>query len=151
INERKENVPRLRLQFPNDELNFYACSVQILDMSADQIYDWSADLMSDSWNHDAAIEKLRNKPEQYCCDALLDQDIFAGSGNIFKNEVLFRIRVHPLALTGHLPNEKLHELARETHAYAFDFLRWKKAYELKKHWLAHTKKICPRCEIPFVK
>ena len=22
---------------------------------------------------------------------------------------------------------------------------------LKKHWLAHTKRICPRCEIPFSK
>ncbi|MGJ9419020.1 hypothetical protein ACHAC9_14805 [Massilia sp. CMS3.1] len=26
---------------------------------------------------------------------LLDQDIFSGVGNVIKNEVLFRIRVHP--------------------------------------------------------
>ena len=26
-----------------------------------------------------------------------------------------------------------------------------KNYELKKHWLAHTKKICPRCNLPFIK
>ena len=29
------------------------------------------------------------------CDALLDQTVFAGVGNIIKNEVLFRTGVHP--------------------------------------------------------
>ncbi len=24
-------------------------------------------------------------------------------------------------------------------------------YELKKHWLAHTKKICLRCNLPIIK
>ena len=31
------------------------------------------------------------------------------------------------------------------------FYEWKKQYVLKKHWLAHTKRTCPRCHIPFVK
>ena len=35
--------------------------------------------------------------------------------------------------------------------YSFDFYEWKKAYVLRKHWLAHTKRICPRCDIPFSK
>jgi endonuclease-8 len=42
-------------------------------------------------------------------------------------------------------------MVKETRKYAFDFLEWKKENTLKKHWLAHTKKICPRCEIPFHK
>ena len=45
--------------------------------------------------------------------------------------------------------EKL--LIKEDRDYAFDFLKWKKAFELKQHWLAHTKKICPRCNIPLMK
>ena len=36
-------------------------------------------------------------------DALLDQDVFAGAGNIIKNEVLHRIRVHPESPVGRLP------------------------------------------------
>ena len=68
-----------------------------------------------------------------------------------KNEVLFRIKVHPLSKLGKLPPKKLKALVDETVNYAYDFLKWKKAYVLKKNWLAHTKRTCPRCEIPFVK
>ena len=90
-------------------------------------------------------------PEELVCDALLDQDIFAGVGNIIKNEVLFRIRVHPESRVGALPPRKLTELIKEARNYSFDFLKWKKAFELKKHWLANAKKECPRDHIPLVK
>jgi endonuclease-8 len=64
---------------------------------------------------------------------------------------LFRIRVHPLSTVGALPAPKLRELVTQARQYSFDFLAWKKAFVLKQHWLAHTKRICPRCDIPFVK
>jgi formamidopyrimidine-DNA glycosylase len=32
-------------------------------------------------------------PDELIWDALLDQNVFAGVGNIIKNEVLFRLRV----------------------------------------------------------
>jgi endonuclease-8 len=82
---------------------------------------------------------------------LLDQTIFSGVGNIIKNEVLFRIRVHPLSTVGSLSEHKLRELVEQARVYSFDFLEWKKEYVLKQHWLAHTKSICPRCNIPFKK
>jgi endonuclease VIII len=82
---------------------------------------------------------------------LLDQNIFSGVGNIIKNEVLFRIKVHPLSLVSKLPAAKLNALVREASAYSFDFLKWKKEFVLKKHWLAHTKKICPRDKEPLEK
>ncbi|WP_026629783.1 DNA-formamidopyrimidine glycosylase family protein [Dyadobacter alkalitolerans] len=151
INERKKTPPRLTLVFDDAELNFYACSVAILDQPADAIYDWSSDIMSDQWSPEKAIDKLQDKLKLLTCDALLDQNIFSGSGNIIKNEVLFRIQVHPLSSIGALPKAKLEELVQETSHYSFDFLHWKKEFTLKKHWLAHTKKTCPRCLIPFHK
>jgi endonuclease VIII len=75
---------------------------------------------------------------------LLDQQIFSGVGNIIKNEVLYRIKVHPETFVGNLPPKKLNELIREARNYSFDFLEWKKEYTLRKHWLAHTKKTCSR-------
>jgi endonuclease VIII len=81
----------------------------------------------------------------------LDQEIFAGVGNIIKNEVLFRISVHPETQVGALPPRKLTELINEAREYSFDFYRWKKAFELKKHWLIYTKRTCPRCKIPVLK
>ena len=151
IDEQKKTPPRLSLIFDNHELNFYTSSVQLIEAPAGELYDWSADIMSKSWKPAAAFKKLKEKPKTLACDALLDQDIFAGSGNIIKNEVLFRIRMHPLSTLGEIPDIKLKEMVKETRNYAFDFLEWKKEFTLKKHWLAHTKKICPRCNIPFHK
>jgi len=144
INERKDAVARLSLGFANGELNFYACSVQLIEGPLDATYDWSMDLMSDAWS-------LRARPRLLACDALLDQTLFAGSGNIIKNEVLYRIRVHPLSLIGELPAAKLRELVREARTYSFEFLEWKRAGVLKAHWLAHGKTTCVRCRIPLVK
>lgn len=151
INERKDTPPRLSLQFAKDELNFYACSVKIIEQPVDEIYDWSADIMAKEWKDLKAFKKLKAHPEMLACDALLDQDIFAGSGNIIKNEVLFRVKIHPLSAIGAIPDTRLKKLVHEVPKYAFDFLHWKKEFTLKQHWLAHTKKICPRCNIPFIK
>lgn len=151
INERKATPPRLSLRFAKDELNFYACSVKLINEPASAIYDWSGDIMAKEWKAAKAFKKLKAQPGVLACDALLDQDIFAGSGNIIKNEVLFRVKVHPLCEIGTLPETKLKEMVREVRKYAFEFLHWKKEFTLKQHWLAHTKKICPRCDIPFTK
>ena len=153
IDERKGYSPeRLSLGFGGHrELNFYACSVQFIEEPLDLLYDWRTDVMSDEWDAALARKRLRAQPDMLVCDALLDQTIFAGVGNIIKNEVLFRIRLHPLSTIGALPPKKLQELVREARQYSFDFLVWKKQYVLKKHWLAHTKRTCPRCDVPFVK
>jgi len=151
INERKATPSRLSLQFENGELNLYACSVKIFNEDPDELYDWSADVMNDAWDPSKAKRKLKQAPETIVADALLNQNIFAGVGNIIKNEVLFRIRVHPKTKVGDLPPKKLNELIKEARNYSFDFLEWKKAFVLKKHWLIHTKKICPRCNIPVYK
>ena len=152
INERKESAPRLSLQCSDKtELNFYACSVKYIEGELDEFYDWSVDVMSDFWNPAATRKKLRALPEKWVCDALLDQDIFAGVGNIIKNEVLFRIHVHPLSTLGALPSPKLHALVEQARTYSFEFLEWKKAFVLKKHWLAHNQRTCPRCGILFIR
>lgn len=151
INEKKETPSRLSLEFKSGSLNFYGCSVRFVEEDLDTIYDWSADVMSETWNPEAAKEKLKSKPELLVCDALLDQEIFAGVGNIIKNEVLYRINIHPDNQIGELPENKLDELIKEARNYSFDFLKWKKDYVLKKNWLAHTKKICLRCNLSFIK
>src|SRR5690606_4299390 len=127
-------VPRLALHFEPGELNLYACSVRLIEEPLDLVYDWWADVMSPHWDAALARKRLRSAPGMLACDALLDQDIFAGVGNIIKNEVLFRIRVHPLSTVGALPARKLRELVDEARNYSFDFYEWKKAYVLRKHW-----------------
>ena len=142
---------RLHIAFKKDEIFFYTCSVRELEGDPDILYDWEADVMNVNWNTSKALKKLREIPETLVCDALLDQQIFSGVGNIIKNEVLFRIRVHPLSNLGKLPAQKRRQLVEETVRYSYQFLEWKKQGQLRRNWLAHTKKICPRDHVPFVK
>lgn len=152
INEKIERKnTRLGLHFKNGDLYFYACSVQFIGDDLDSIYDWSADVMNEDWSAVKAKQKLKLQPNMLVCDALLDQHIFAGVGNIIKNEVCYRIYVHPESKIGALPVKQLNALIKEARIYSFDFLEWKKAFVLRKHWLAHTKKTCLRCNLPLVK
>jgi endonuclease-8 len=144
VNTTKEAAPRLHFEFADGELNFYTCAVKVIEEPLDEIYDWAADVLSDAWDPKAAKKKLKAIPGTLVTDALLDQTIFSGVGNIIKNEVLYRIKTHPKTRVGDLPPKKLTELVKEAREYSFDFLKWKKEFTLRQHWLAHTKKLCKR-------
>ena len=150
IDQPKESSPRLSLFTNRGDLHFYACSIKILE-NPDEQYDWAADVMSPQWNPTAALKKLRQVPEMMICDALLEQEIFAGVGNIIKNEVLYRLKLHPESLTGKISKARLKLVAEQARIYSFEFLEWKKQFVLKKHWLAHTRKTCMLCSLPLFK
>jgi endonuclease-8 len=151
INEQTKPRPRLCLRFARSALYFYSCSIKVLEANPDEVYDWSADVMNDQWDAARARKKLKALPDMLVCDALLDQNIFAGVGNIIKNEVLYRIGVHPESKVGKLPPRKLGQLIKEARNYSFDFLQWKKVFELRKHWLVYAKKTCPDGHTPVTK
>lgn len=145
VDAQKAAAPRASLKFDNGVLNLYASSLKYIDQPLDEVYDWRTDVLSSEWSAKRARAKLRQQPDVLVCDALLDQDIFAGVGNIIKNEVLFRIRLHPATLVGNVPGRQLGQLIAQAREYSFDFLTWKKAGVLKRHWLVHSKKTCPSC------
>ncbi|MDH0173233.1 endonuclease [Stenotrophomonas sp. GD04145] len=151
IDERKPSPPRVSLRFDAGELNLYACSVKLIDGPLEEAYDWRTDVMSDAWDPRLARRRLKAMPDVLVCDALLDQNVFAGVGNIIKNEVLFRIGVHPATRVGDLPPRRLGSLIREARTYSYEFLEWKRRHELKKHWQVHAKRSCPRCGGPVSK
>ena len=149
INEEKASglKPKVSLFFKNGYVHFYTVQVKLTEQDADEIYDWSADIMSNHWSGVKAKKKLKEHAGTNVCDVLLDQQIFSGSGNIIKNEVLFRTKIHPKSTVGALPAKQLNALVKATSHYSFDFLKWKKAGTLKKNWEIYTKKKCPRCGI----
>lgn len=151
IDEGKVSVPKLRLIFQKGEINFYACAIKLLEGDINSHYNWTEDIMNENWDAKKATKKLIEHPNKMVCDVLLDQDIFSGLGNIIKNEVLYRTRIHPESLVEKIPSKKIKEIVDESRIYSFEFLKWKKNDELKKHWLAHTKKTCNRCDLPLFK
>ncbi|KRG70501.1 DNA-formamidopyrimidine glycosylase family protein [Pseudoxanthomonas dokdonensis] len=145
VDEEKPASPRMSLTFDNGVLNVYASSLKYIEGPLEDSYDWRGDVMSDAWNPALARGKLKAQPHTLVCDALLDQDIFAGVGNIIKNEVLFRIGVHPASEVAALPPRKLGQMISQARQYSFEFLEWKRQYVLRRHWQVHNKSICPLC------
>jgi endonuclease-8 len=69
--------------------------------------------MNPEWDKRKAKQKIKAIPNTMVCDTLLHQDIFGGVGNIIKNEVLYRIRVHPESINAGLSDYKLNLLIRK--------------------------------------
>jgi endonuclease-8 len=152
VNTPKENRSvRLSLKFQKITIYFYASSIKFLEEDVDKLYDWSADIMSPSWDAEAAFTKIKKKPNEMVCDVLMDQEIFSGVGNIIKNEVLFLQRLLPQRKVKSSTEKELRALIEETHQYTWKFYEWKKKYELRKHWLIMRKKTCPICGGPVTR
>jgi endonuclease VIII len=143
--ERPGTGPRLALRFRSGEIFFYACSIRELTEPLASLYDWKIDVMSPEWDEEVVINKLLKKSDVMVCDALLDQEIFGGAGNIIKNEVLFRMQLQPTVKLKLLTKPELRLLSRETRLYTLQFYVWKKQYLLRKNWRIFRKKNCPVC------
>ena len=138
--------PRLVLTFANGEITIWSASLRYVETaSARDSYDFSADVMSRSWNRRAAMRKARRHPDAEIADVLLDQSILAGVGNIIKNEVLFRTRTSPCTLVRHLSSRRLRAIADDDRVFSFRFLELRRIFSLRKNLEVYGKSVCPRC------
>jgi endonuclease VIII len=152
INEpRIGRVPRLELTFKNGIVYFYACSIKFGADEDFQGLDRRVDLMSQGWEEDHVVDLMRRKKHAALCDLFLDQTVFAGSGNIVKNEVLFNIRRHPLTRLVHVSSKDWLKVARAVREYCWNFYEWKKKFELRKHWQVYRQAKCPLCDTKLVR
>jgi endonuclease VIII len=103
------------------------------------------DLLADTWDLKHVLKLMAEKRKDFLCDLFLDQTVFAGSGNIVKNEVLFNIRRHPLVRLGQINSSDWPDLALAVREYCWNFYEWKKKFELRKHWQVYRKSTCPLC------
>lgn len=152
INQPRENrIPKLELGFKADRVYFYSCAIKEITAELVESYDFRTDLMSDAWEEKRVLTLLKPKQEKLVCDVLMDQEIFSGLGNIMKNEILFRRRLHPETVLGALRGPEQKRLVRDCRKYSFQFYEWKKANVLKRNWLIMRKKACPACGGKVVK
>jgi endonuclease-8 len=143
---RRSYTPRLQLDFENGDIKLFNCSVKFLETgNARAGYDFTIDIMSPKWDADQALDAVRARPGAEIADLLLDQEIFAGVGNIIKNEVLWRVRIHPGVRVKDIPPSEIQKLIAETKKFALLFYKWRKVFLLRKHLDIYQKSICPRC------
>ncbi len=65
------------------------------------------DLLDEAFDRGAASRLLREHEREAIADALLDQRVVAGIGNVFKSEILFVAGVQPFAAVGALSDDQL--------------------------------------------
>ncbi len=145
INDPKKGKnASISLKFNNGNFDGYICKVKMLEGKLEEMYDWSLDMLSPEWDPQKVKKLLLQYPaDSFIGDVLLDASLFSGVGNIIRNEVLYRVRMHPDSKLGAIPARKLTAMIKQTQVYSYDFLKWKKINQLAKHWEVYTKKECP--------
>jgi endonuclease-8 len=61
---------------------------------------------STDWSSNAALERLMARPDEAIADALLDQSVLAGVGNVFKSEICFVNGLNPFRAIASLTRDE---------------------------------------------
>ncbi|MFL5898558.1 MAG: Fpg/Nei family DNA glycosylase [Solirubrobacterales bacterium] len=72
-----------------------------------QIARLGPDILAERFDEDAVVTAMRADPTRTLGDALLDQQLVAGIGNIFKSEACFAARIDPWRSIGDLSEAEL--------------------------------------------
>lgn len=143
---RKNRPFRLQFILDNGEIDFYSCSLQFIESSqAKEAYDYTVDIMSPLFHPKKALSSMQKSPSSQIGDILLDQTLFAGVGNIIKNEVLFLVKLNPTHLVKNLSTPQIKKIIQTTQKFSLQFYKWRKKFELKKHYQVYRQSICSTC------
>lgn len=149
---RSGMAPRLALITTKHALYLYNCSVKCLEAAnLKDTLPLEQDILSAEWNSAHTIKAIKQHPQQTIDDVLLDQDIFAGVGNIIKNEVLFMSGVSPQTKVVDLSAKKIKEITLNARAFSQRFLELRKIFQLKKNLQIYRKKVCPVCGFAIIR
>jgi endonuclease-8 len=65
------------------------------------------DLLGDAFDADEAVRRFRERPGMAIADALLNQRVVAGAGNVYKSEVLYLCGVDPFLRVDRVTDQQL--------------------------------------------
>ncbi len=85
------------------------------ELESGEVGQLGPDATTDAFDRFEARRRLRSRPELAIGDALLQQGLVAGLGNVIKCETLFLCRQDPFVLTFDLPDASLDLLIAEAH------------------------------------
>lgn len=121
--QRPESQARLVLEVQDAiVVNFSAPVIELLEERAlpafEPVAKLGPDLLDDSFDAEDALANFRapHLAELTIGDAIMDQRVMAGIGNIWKNEALFYAGINPWRLVGELDDETLRHLIRTAQA-----------------------------------
>jgi endonuclease-8 len=75
------------------------------------------DLLGATFDDDEAVRRLRARGSTAIADALLNQRVVAGAGNVYKSEVLFVCGIDPFAPVDRVSDEQLRQILTTARKY----------------------------------
>ena len=100
------------------------------------------DILDEEFDLGRAVAGIRADPSRGIGDALLDQHLVAGIGNIFKSEACFAARVDPWRPVDDLSEEELHEVLAAARGLMLEAVKSGR-YPFKVY--KRRQGACPRC------
>ncbi|MEX2683707.1 MAG: hypothetical protein Q6373_019185 [Candidatus Sigynarchaeota archaeon] len=150
---RPGKQPRLAITFTRGTFYFYNGAIEM--MASQEVrarFDPSVDIMSAAFDETKVRDLVKRQPSAFVCDILMDQDVFAGVGNMIKNEALFRVKMHPMARVGQLADSRIDELIRAVKDYSMLFYNQKRAGKpLRDTFRVYQKTCCITCGGPVTR
>ena len=144
INERKKVNASFALHFDDDEINFYVTRTKFFEGKPEDYFNYKTDILKSDFDQKFILKTLQKDFKgKMIGDVLMDQNIFAGVGNIIRVEVLFRSKIHPESLVEKIPTKNLQELIAISADYGLEFLNQMATDSVKMDALVYGKKICP--------
>jgi endonuclease VIII len=107
-----------------------------------QITGLGPDILDGEFEEDAVVAAMRANPGRGLGDALLDQHLVAGIGNIFKSEACFAVRVDPWRPIGDLSEEELRSVLAAARGLMLEAVKSGR-YPFKVY--KRRQGACPRC------
>ena len=146
---KPENRIRLILDFESGRMVVYNApivEVNFLENIEDRL---SKELGIDpfrNWDEEKLFNMLIKNRDRVIGEVLLDQSVFAGVGNILRNEILFRSGIRPDRRISDIPEKKLKLLIRITKRLCEEFLDSKlKGRGIKSLLMVYNSRYCRRC------
>ena len=126
-----------------DEFEGVQWNGPVLELNGHDRLQLGPDILAPALDVDAIVARLRAQPPARAVgDALLDQRIVAGIGNMWRAEALWSVRISPWRALGELSDDELRSLletARRLMQTALETRRQPRAVT------ARTGRGCPRC------
>ena len=104
------------------------------------------DVLAGDFDAERVARSLATVPDRGLGDALLDQRLLAGIGNIFKSEACFAARLDPWRRIGDLSGEQLRHVALAAHGLMLEAVE---AGRQDRAVYRRAGRPCPRCGTPI--
>ena len=145
VNKRKKVNASFALHFGASEINFYVAKTKLYEGKPSDVFNFKIDILKKEFDPEFVLEELKNNhSDEMIGDVLMDQNIFAGVGNIIRIETLYHAKIHPDSIIKDIPEKKLIFLLKMVVDYAEEFLNLLKTDTVKESALIYGKKVCPK-------